>query len=711
MNQKPENFDPIKDIKGLLIDRLLLGFFVLASPLLIRNLLRYFTQSFSLFSVIQISMFLLIIAFVVFRKKLPYLLKGLFFIGVFYVTGTNGFIGYGLTGIALAFYFVGNLFALLLLSRTWGIIYISLCCVTLLVFTYLFTNQIIHAENDLTAFNYGLYNWVINIVVIVLLFIVVWIILGWVNRHLFDSAQKENLQKREIQDTNARLLEEVEIRKEAQKELRLFSIAFQYTSEDMIILDKNGLIEHVNPAFTHIFGYSLEEIQGRDLGFLENQEESHYSEVWNVINQGNSYSGVLLHQTKTGRKLQHEVNISPLFDDGQLISGFVIIGRDATVRIEMEEQLKQSHKMEAIGTLAGGVAHDFNNILVSILGNAEIMKFYNNGLDEEMEDSLNQIVAGAKRAKDLVQQILFFSRRQRQKLQPLMLTPIIKEAVKFLRSTLPSRVNIKTEFKAAQDTILGDPISLHQIIMNLGGNAAQAMEETGGTLFVSLENSEAESTGDKFIVLTVKDTGVGMTDQVKSRIFEPFFTTKDNTKGTGLGLSVVHGIVKRLNGQISVESELEKGSCFEIKLPVTEIYSDFIVDNHPGFQDKLNLKILCVDDEISVLDTLKAMLNLYHCDVTVIKNPVVAYERVQQGENFDLVITDLTMPQMTGLDLIKKIRMINKNIPIILLSGYIDDNILDESGGLQIDQVLLKPVDMMTLVDIIKKVGKKNEKK
>jgi signal transduction histidine kinase/ActR/RegA family two-component response regulator len=378
-----------------------------------------------------------------------------------------------------------------------------------------------------------------------------------------------------------------------------------------------------------------------------------------------------------------------------------------------EKQLQQVMKLQAIGTLAGGIAHDFNNILFPIVGYTELT------MDDIPEDSqarqnLEEILKAANRAKELVQQILTFSRQSCQERKPLKVQYLIKEAFKLLRATIPSSIEIDFDIDNSSGPIKGDPTQIHQIIMNLCTNAYHAMQETGGKLEVKLKEIEVsyqqsmERVGmkvGKHLELTVKDSGHGMDPQVMERIFEPYYTTKEQGKGTGLGLSVIHGIVKNHGGDITVTSQPGKGSIFKVFLPVIDEYEEEIVTSEPLTEMNGSERILLVDDEEQIIDIEQQILERLGYKVTPKTDSEEALEEfAARPDRFDLVITDMTMPKMTGDQLAKRMMDIKPQIPVILCTGFNEAITEEKALAMGIDKFVMKPIIKDDLASTIRTV-------
>ncbi len=378
-----------------------------------------------------------------------------------------------------------------------------------------------------------------------------------------------------------------------------------------------------------------------------------------------------------------------------------------------EKQLQQVMKLQAIGTLAGGIAHDFNNILFPIVGYTELT------IDDIPEDSqarqnLEEVLKAANRAKELVQQILTFSRQSSQERKALKVQYLIKEAVKLLRATIPSSIEIDCDIDESCGPIKGDPTQIHQIIMNLCTNAYHAMQETGGKLEIRLEEinisyeQSLERVGIKVgqhLALTVKDSGHGMEPQIMERIFEPYFTTKEQGKGAGLGLSVIHGIVKNYGGDITVSSRPGKGATFKVILPIIDEIQEEINTDEPSIAIKGKEHILLIDDEDQIINIEQQILERLGYQVTPMTDSEEALEEfAAQPDRFDLVITDMTMPKMTGDQLARRMMEIKPQIPVILCTGYSETISEEKALAMGIDKFVMKPIVKDVLASTIRRV-------
>lgn len=434
-----------------------------------------------------------------------------------------------------------------------------------------------------------------------------------------------------------------------------------------------------------------------------------------------------LHEKKRGKYYEldivspkdnrfYHISNSPIAHGDGSVSKMTVF-RDTTEMHKMETQLQQAQKMEAIGTLAGGIAHDFNNILFPMLGYTEMM-LEDVPDDSPFQDKLQGILTGAMRAGDLVKQILTFSRQSDHEMKPLRIQLVLKEVLKLIRSTLPTTIDISQHIRSDCRLVMADPTQIHQIAMNLMTNAYHAMEGTGGTLTVTLKEVELTA-GDlkdtvmvpgPHVCLMVADTGPGMDQGVLDRIFDPYFTTKEEGKGTGLGLAVVHGIVKDHGGHISVFSEPGKGTEFKVYLPVIQTETDAKEIGKRFIVPKGDERILLVDDEQEIVAMLKLMLERLGYHVTCRTSSIEALEAFKQNPNsFDLIITDLTMPNMTGEQLARQIIEIRPDMPVILCTGFSEKMSKKKADALGIKSLVMKPVVKSDLANTIRKALEKDQ--
>ncbi len=495
----------------------------------------------------------------------------------------------------------------------------------------------------------------------------------------------------------------------------LLAAVVEHAAESIIITDSFGIIKYVNPAFEKTSGYSRDEVIGQNPRLLKSgkQDDSFYRDLWQTISQGEVWRGRFSNLKKDGTIFEEEATISPIKRSDGRIRNYMAIKRDVTKEVALQGQLFQSQKMEAIGTLAGGIAHDFNNIIFAMIGYTEL------ALDEQPEDSeshhyLEQVLDAGMRAREMVKQILTFSRQSEPQRKLLDLAPIIKEGLKFLRASIPPTIEINTKIETSHGLVEVDPTQIHQVLMNLCTNAVYAMKDTKGVLSVELSSVEMGKEilktnmsliPGKYVRLAVSDTGLGIAPDIMGRIFDPYFTTKKLGEGTGLGLSVIHGIVTAHGGTITVKSQPGLGSTFEIFLPVRKSESEFDVRLPDEPCPSGSGCVLFVDDEQTIVELGEAILESLGYAVVAVMNPIQALEIVRSNpKRFDLVITDLMMPKMTGLELAHEIKALRQDIPIIVCTGYGNDFTPEQAEESGIKSVILKPISKRELARSIREV-------
>ena len=521
---------------------------------------------------------------------------------------------------------------------------------------------------------------------------------------------------------------EITSRKAAEEQLFQSEENYRILAENpnsiVMRFDAQGNIIYVNKYASELFGYTVEEMIGhKSTDLIHHKKESErarakefFSDL--LANPEKYRTNENENVTKDGRSLWISWTNTPTFEEDGTFSGLISTGFDITERKRTEEerkkiqiQLNQAQKMESIGTLAGGIAHDFNNILAALIGYAELLKF-SLPRDSMELDNANQILKAGNRAKELVQQILTFSRQTEKEFVPVSISMIVKEVAKLLRSTLPATIEIRHNIQS-DALVMGDPTQIHQILMNLCTNAGHAMREKGGLLTIDLDNLELEENlvsdhitllPGTYVTLRVTDTGHGIPAEYRDRIFDPFFTTKEQGEGTGMGLSVVHGIVKSYKGAIYAYSDVGKGTSFKIFLPAIEKRIDTekrVIDDIP----KGSEHILLVDDESVLLEMGTTQLETLGYKVTSRSNGREALKLFEaKPDCFDLVVTDMTMPKMTGDQLASALKKIRPDIPIILCTGFSTKLTSENAHQFDIDALLMKPVILREMAGIIRSV-------
>ncbi len=533
--------------------------------------------------------------------------------------------------------------------------------------------------------------------------------------HLDEAAKRE----KEIAQTNLDLQTQIEKRRRIGDRLRESELRFRSLVESINDwfweVDTNGVYTYVGPQIKTLLGYDPEEALGKSaFDFMPPQEGRRIRKIFQDL--AADCSPILLLENTLVHKQGHEVVVQssglPIYDPQGKFVGYRGMDRDITEKLKLEERLQQAQKMESIGTLAGGIAHDFNNILHIMIGNAEL------ALDDVPESNtayanIEEIKKAGLRASGIVKQLLSFSRESGDELRPIDIVSVIRDALDLLRATIPTTIDVRRNLPDIDETVIADPNQINQVIMNLCINAAQAMDDSGGIIEVSAEKVVLDDSceekipelpEDNYIKVTVSDTGSGIDPEFIDRIFDPYFTTRQVGQGSGMGLAVVHGIVKSHGGAVTVDSEVGKGSAFHLYFPL----ADEKIGKGASMTMQIqrgNENILFVDDEISIVNMMERNLSRlgYHLETMV--DPEEAMELFQsKSDQIDLVITDMTMPQMTGIQLCEALRQIRPDLPIILCTGHSD--LIDEEKAQQlgIAAYVMKPIAKQEMSRIIREV-------
>jgi len=532
---------------------------------------------------------------------------------------------------------------------------------------------------------------------------------------------EERVQARtaEVLAANKKLKKEIAERRRAAQALaeseERYRSLVEKTSDGFFIFEtaSNRLL-FVNRKICDLFGYSMKEALNLSVGeiVLPDQIERANKVISRQLKDGKAgpERHLFAARRKNGSTFQAEASISTVNYKGNTVIQGVI--RDVTEEERLKHRLLQTHKLEAMGTLAGGIAHDFNNILSAIMGYTELLE---NEIPKagEAYGYLKHIKKAGLRARDLVKQILAFSRRTETEKRPTKVAPVVDEALQLLRASLPASIEIRQKFTLDNDTVLGDPSQIHQMVMNLGTNAGQAMRDIGGVLEMTL-SEEALSEGERaddldlepgpYLRLSVRDTGIGMDPEIVTRIFEPFFSTRKKDEGTGLGLSVVHGIVQSHGGAVTVTSEPGKGTVFEVYLPQIQ-KTPFPRRKRADALPTGSERILLVDDEEDLVDVFTQTLENLGYHITARTSAPQALGSFRAGPHkFDLVITDQTMPKMTGLELTEEIKRLRPDIPVILYTGFSEEITPEKAEKTGVSALLMKPLLVSEMAKTVRRV-------
>lgn len=491
-------------------------------------------------------------------------------------------------------------------------------------------------------------------------------------------------------------------RKRAEEERSRLVTAIEQAAEAVVITDAGGVIQYVNPAFEHITGYTRLEATGQTPRILcsGKHDASFYKEMWETIAGGRVWQGRIMNKRKDGVLYEEDMTISPVRNDSGAIVNYVALKRDITKEVSLERQLYQAQKMEALGTLARGIAHDMNNILSLILGHSEVAEDHVSE-DNPAAANIAGIRRAATRASDLVTQILTFSRSEEPRREPVNLAAVADDALNLVRASFPPMIELQVRLPQEDAFVLSDPTRMHQVLMNLCANALQAINGLPGHVVVALDivrftEPAALDVGlldpGEYACLEVTDSGQGMDKATRQRIFDPFFTTKRAGEGTGLGLPTVLGIVTAAGGGIAVESEPGQGATFRVYLPrIAAPPPSDATRQEPAVEG--HERVLLVDDNVEVANITAGVLESLGYSVQVLTDPIEAWNLFQaQPGLFNIVVTDNIMRNIDGVQLAVRMRALRHDLPVILVTGYSQNLQVDSIRALGINEVLLKPL-------------------
>ena len=499
--------------------------------------------------------------------------------------------------------------------------------------------------------------------------------------------------------------------KQMENQLRLQSGALQAAANAIVITDNKGVILWANSAFTTFTGYSISEVVGKTPAVLKSgkHKQSYYKKLWDTILSGAVWRGELVNRRKDGTFYTEEMTITPLKDKQNNVTHFIAVKQDITERKLIEEKVLQTQRMDSIGTLASGVAHDINNILAPILLASDVLRTIE---DPKTRDALvSSINESARRGADIVKQVLTFARGTRGEHVPMQLKTSVEDLCKIIKETFPKNFAVEVSLQPDIHPVRADPTQIHQVLLNLCLNARDAMPD-GGTLTISGANMEIDESysamvpdavAGSYSMLSLTDSGTGIPHDVMSKIFEPFFTTKELGKGTGLGLSTVIGIVRSHHGFVVAESEAGRGSTFKIFLPaITEDLTGTLVTAPAHSPRSEGSTLLVVDDESPIVNAISiALKNKGHQVFTAESGGAALALYRKHAKDIQLVLTDVIMPGMDGLQLARELRAISPQLKIIVSTGQASEIQYTELKKLGIQTILRKPYDVDKLLDAL----------
>lgn len=502
----------------------------------------------------------------------------------------------------------------------------------------------------------------------------------------------------ELRQTIGRLSNELRERRVAEHVAKKFQRAVDQSPATIIITDTQGIIEYVNQKFCDLTGYSAGEVIGKTPQLLQSGDVSgdEYVALRQQLVRGEEWRGTFRNRKKSGAPYWAKTAILPLRDDKGLITHFIGLGEDQTERRKARDHIHRAQRIEAVSMLASGVAHDFNNVLTTILGNVHLARL-DAPAKGEFSEELEQIEVAAKRARNLVGQIFAFARRQAGEAVAVQVNEVVEEVAHLLQSSLQPNIAIRCRIDDADMVVKADPTRLHQVIMNLCSNAAEAIGPQGGNITISVTADAVGETPERRVCVSVSDDGPGIADDLQGKIFDPFFTTKTAGKGTGLGLSVVANLVGEMGGQIDVTSTAGQGTNFKVRLPLSNERVE--KRSASGELPSGSGRILLIDDEVEVAATCAKLLRRLGYDVEEYYDPVKAMQTFRSGpDQFALVITDLVMPGLSGSEVCRIVRELRPACPLVAYSAYQPDGIDFDQAGIM--RFMHKPIEPAQLARI-----------
>lgn len=499
-----------------------------------------------------------------------------------------------------------------------------------------------------------------------------------------------------LEDANRDLTLQIAERKKSDEANRRLATVVEQSAESIVVTDLEGTIVYVNPAFERITGYTSDEVIGQNPRILKSGKQplEFYQRLWATIGSGDVWQGHFVNRRKDGSLYEEEAAISPVRDASGSLVNYVAIKRDVSTEVALAEQLRHTQKIEAIGTLAGGVAHDFNNLLQAMLSIVQLLK-KRSAENPRVLEPLKQLEETVRRGAGLTRQLLLFARRETSKRENLDLNEVVRDLFKFLRRIVRENIGLNVETAELPLRIHADRGQIEQVVMNLAVNAVDAMPD-GGVLSIAtgFENDSAW--------LTVSDTGHGIPDAIRDRIFEPFFTTKEVGKGTGLGLSVVHGIILAHGGHIELESPADRGATFKVQLPLQTAPATLKpqTPSERDVPDGRGERVLLVEDDAIAREGILGILESIGYSAQAFGTGEDVFARSDLTP-CALVLTDLVLPGMSGLEVIRRLRAQWPDVKAILMSGYVAPGLIDSRNPAEEFQFLHKPFDVADLASTL----------
>ncbi len=710
--------DDLISIPGGLLRGMLIVLSVLGLPALVVAGFEAYELGQASGAMLYAGLYLLFLTVTFLFNRLPFALCSGVMLGCLFLVACFNLIHFSFAGAGVELYVTISVLATVLLGLRSGLIAAGICLAALIVIGCCFVLGVLDVEPAMPATTGSLVSWFTAAAVFALLGGALVLASGTLQDHLIRMVATVLRQTREITAANRHLSEEITQRKKTEEQLHQsetkFRTLFEMAPDALYLQDLQGVFLDGNKAAETLMAVQREAFIGKTfqgLNVLPEAEQPMALALLERNRRGESTGPDQLTLTNAeGKAVSVEIRTCPFqLGQQQVVFG---IARDISERRRLQNQLHQSQKMEALGTLAGGIAHDFNNILSAVIGYTDIA-LSQTIKGDFMHESLTEVLAAGNRAKDLVGQILAISRHEDQQMQVLLINPLVKEALKMLRSTMPTSIEFRETIPSSPLAVFMNPTQLHQVIMNLATNAMQAMVDQEGVLTVSLDEVHVDAESDRtqpdlgpgrYARLVVSDTGKGIPKSLLDKIFEPYFTTKEKGTGTGLGLSVVQGIVKSHAGHLRVDSEPGQGSAFHVYLPLREEAAPALQDAPAGPMPGGSERILFVDDEASIAKMQEFSLGRLGYRVTAHTDSLEALETFRASpEGFDLLITDMTMPKMTGDKLAASVKELRPGIPVILCTGF-SEKINVQSDNRNIDGFLMKPADASTMAATIRKV-------